>query len=664
MPYVPTSIDTEDTLATAREKLNTNFADIQDELELMVGEVINWIQTELTGGGEDALDGIDGDLLSDGMRALVIVGNNPADLYWYVVDEDAGLEENSPRVIVPDTNRGDKCWILAGRGRTLWEQEASPQATDDVLSGYRMGDSWLYDGEIWFCVDNAENNAVWRKVLSIGLTADEAAAGDHSHGEEYMAVEDHTKVLHDGMGIDAGTVDGHEATEFEQVANKGEASGYASLNAQSKVVQEPASKGQASGVASLNADSQVVQQPAAKAQASGIASLNAESLVVQQPAAKGQASGVASLNASTKVVEDPANATATPTASKIPIADASGTLNDWITKIDVVGGRLELNTTPNPDELIWKFYTSNQIVLHNGTDWTPVLVATEPSAAYNADDMGGDDLVASVVYDVFAKYSSATAFTLEFAKWGTSAAGSSTRYSAWATSTAYKIGQRVSQGGSYYACLIAHTSGTFSTDLAAGKWVAVTGAGDFLGLGVTDGRLVYANLGDWRKYRWLGVIYTYNNGGTVNFKDDEQYRYISNFYNSISKAVYGCYNYAGTWATTSTSYVEIGGANNFTKGMFVLCRSASTIIETSATSGCDILGKHAVTACAIDGTPTMGSRILTPGMSLNITATKAEHYQFGIGYHYIYMKGCTDAEATATWLCNEQSARTTTHVLC
>ena len=45
----------------------------------------------------------------------------------------------------------------------------------------------------------------------------------------------------------------------------------------------------------------------------------------------GAASGVASLNGSTKVVEDPANATATPTASKIPIADGSGNLDrGWI----------------------------------------------------------------------------------------------------------------------------------------------------------------------------------------------------------------------------------------------------------------------------------------------------------------------------------------------
>jgi hypothetical protein len=48
-------------------------------------------------------------------------------------------------------------------------------------------------------------------------------------------------------------------------------------------------------------------------------------------AQKAAASGVASLDGSSLVVQNPANATATPTASKIPIADASGTLNAWYT---------------------------------------------------------------------------------------------------------------------------------------------------------------------------------------------------------------------------------------------------------------------------------------------------------------------------------------------
>jgi hypothetical protein len=46
--------------------------------------------------------------------------------------------------------------------------------------------------------------------------------------------------------------------------------------------------------------------------------------------------------------------------------------------------------------------------------------------------------------------------------------------SSWVTATAYKIGDMVSQSGSVYVCIIEHTSGTFSTDLAAGKWSLYT----------------------------------------------------------------------------------------------------------------------------------------------------------------------------------------------
>jgi hypothetical protein len=41
---------------------------------------------------------------------------------------------------------------------------------------------------------------------------------------------------------------------------------------------------------------------------------------------------------------------------------------------------------------------------------------------------------------------------------------------AWATATAYTINDAVSFGGSSYVCVIAHTSGTWATDLAAVDW--------------------------------------------------------------------------------------------------------------------------------------------------------------------------------------------------
>jgi hypothetical protein len=60
---------------------------------------------------------------------------------------------------------------------------------------------------------------------------------------------------------------------------------------------------------------------------------------------KGVASGYASLNAQSKVVQDPANATATPTAAKIPIADGNGTLNSWVTG-NMTGKNFIIRETP------------------------------------------------------------------------------------------------------------------------------------------------------------------------------------------------------------------------------------------------------------------------------------------------------------------------------
>jgi hypothetical protein len=45
----------------------------------------------------------------------------------------------------------------------------------------------------------------------------------------------------------------------------------------------------------------------------------------------------------------------------------------------------------------------------------------------------------------------------------------------WLTGTAYVVGDLRTNAGTTYYCLVAHTSGTFATDLAASKWYAQTG---------------------------------------------------------------------------------------------------------------------------------------------------------------------------------------------
>ena len=58
---------------------------------------------------------------------------------------------------------------------------------------------------------------------------------------------------------------------------------------------------------------------------------------------------------------------------------------------------------------------------------------------------------------------------------------------AWLTATAYATGDLVRESGSVYICLVAHTSGTFATDLSAVKWelfaqkgAAGAGTGDMI----------------------------------------------------------------------------------------------------------------------------------------------------------------------------------------
>lgn len=48
-------------------------------------------------------------------------------------------------------------------------------------------------------------------------------------------------------------------------------------------------------------------------------------------------------------------------------------------------------------------------------------------------------------------------------------------YTSWATGLTYAIGQKIVNSGTRYMCLVAHTAGTFATDLTAGKWSTLDG---------------------------------------------------------------------------------------------------------------------------------------------------------------------------------------------
>lgn len=67
----------------------------------------------------------------------------------------------------------------------------------------------------------------------------------------------------------------------------------------------------------------------------------------------------------------------------------------------------------------------------------------------------------------------------------------------WVTATAYIAKDVVSQGTGSYICAVAHTSGTFATDLAAGKWVCIFDTAAFTASAIANvpaGAIVSSNV--------------------------------------------------------------------------------------------------------------------------------------------------------------------------
>ncbi len=166
-----------------------------------------------------------------------------------------------------------------------------------------------------------------------------------------------------------------DLTYGQIIASEGSASGIATLNASSKVVQEPASKAQASGIASLDSNSRLVQPALTLYDGVGNRSASPTSAANTIPVANasgsipagfgGTASSLATLNASTRLVE-PAltlydgsgnrSASSTPGAYIIPVCNSGGTipsgffgLNNLIWSKTVSGSAVTTLTSPTLD---------------------------------------------------------------------------------------------------------------------------------------------------------------------------------------------------------------------------------------------------------------------------------------------------------------------------
>jgi len=75
-----------------------------------MSEVVYW-KYALTGGSGTSVDGINGNQLNDGDVCFATIAGT---LYPYLLNASSGQAENAPYVICPDTNAGNKRWILQG----------------------------------------------------------------------------------------------------------------------------------------------------------------------------------------------------------------------------------------------------------------------------------------------------------------------------------------------------------------------------------------------------------------------------------------------------------------------------------------------------------------------------------------------------------------------
>jgi len=127
-------------------------------------------------------------------------------------------------------------------------------------------------------------------------------------------------------------------------------------------------------------------------------------------------------------------------------------------------------------------YSRGASTLENMLVRTQGPITRRPGTKYIASVKDADDETILIPFEKSIEYAYVIELGDEYARFFRSVDGVAGpicgTYAAWTTTTAYLQGALVTNSGSYYRCLVAHTSGTFATDLSAAKWVVTAGATD------------------------------------------------------------------------------------------------------------------------------------------------------------------------------------------
>ncbi|MFH0960250.1 MAG: carbohydrate-binding protein, partial [Pseudomonadota bacterium] len=555
MAYIPTPldlVDPADSVVTCFNKVNTNFGDIQtviNDLTALLSGGFDYTKTELIGGASTALDSIDGAGLTQGNRALVIKGSNPGQVYIYVLDENVGGTENTPDLIAPDTNAGTKRWVLASSPAHFWNISSDPTVNSDETTGVKPGDIWKNGANLWVCNSAVAGTASWIRLLKLGTGGTDACAGNDARLSDARTPLSHGHVEADISDLKSYSLSTHDHDSDYPAIGHDHNTSYAALLHNHDLAYAELNHNHDSDYSEL-----------------GHTHADASSAVKGLIQLAGNLSGSAAAPTVVGIKESGGTSLALGAINDGQFLKRSGSgVISGDPLQDVVGGRLDLVSATS---LGWRFWKNNQIRLFSGSSWELIRVASEPTAANTANDLNGAALAVNKIYDVFAEYSDSTSFNLKFSRWSSFGAGVSSRTAAYSSGTTYNIGDRVTYGGHDYVCIQSGSNKTPSSEATYWDDNGASIDGDFSGLYRHDGVLVSSNSALGKKRRWLGVIYTYSNGGTVNFKDEEIYRYIGNYYNRHQKAV-KTYNTNANWTYGTLTWREANGGSGNVRGQMV-----------------------------------------------------------------------------------------------
>jgi hypothetical protein len=184
----------------------------------------------------------------------------------------------------------------------------------------------------------------------------------------------------------------------------------------------------------------------------------------------------------------------------------------------IVEGRID---RASDTVLTWTPVSGSGLAIYDGGDWQLVTPSSLPSMTNTAVDIDEAALAVNSVYDLFAEYDTTTSFKIAAKKWGSPSARGYTLYQ-------------------------------------------------------HEGVLVHQNTPEGLRRRFLATICTYDGSGTVNFKDEKLYRYVSNYYNKKRKALLAVLS-GSSWNRDQVTWVLANGDES-TKLQFVLCQDNTPVV--------------------------------------------------------------------------------------